>query len=72
MTDQGKLVLSRKVNEKIFIGNDIIVNVAQICGNQVKLAITAPAHYKIVRDDIKNYNPKSRGHTEVGNEMRAL
>lgn len=46
------LVLSRKLNEKIRIGNDIIINVLAISENQIKLGIEAPTDVRIYREEI--------------------
>ena len=46
------LVLSRKLNEKIRNGKDIVINVVQIADNQVKIGIEAPSHVKILREEI--------------------
>jgi carbon storage regulator len=43
------LVLARRINESIKIGEDIVIKIAEIQGSQVKLAISAPAEYKISR-----------------------
>ena len=45
------LVLSRKVGERILIGDDIVVMVVRIDGGQVKLGFEAPGEVSIVRDD---------------------
>ena len=36
------LVLSRKTGEKIYIGEDVFVEVRRVAGNRVTLAINAP------------------------------
>lgn len=47
------LVLSRKENEKIQIGDNIVVTVVDIRGNKVRLGIAAPADVNIVRSELK-------------------
>lgn len=47
------LVLSRKQSEKLIIGDNIIVTVAAISGNRVRLAIQAPADVQIHRSEIR-------------------
>ncbi len=47
------LVLSRKQSEKLIIGDNIIVTVAAISGNRVRLAIQAPADVPIHRSEIR-------------------
>jgi len=46
------LVLSRKINEKIRIGSDIIINVISINENQIKIGIEAPGEIKIYREEV--------------------
>lgn len=48
------LVITRKLEEKISIGSDIIVSIIGIKGNQVKLGIDAPRHTPIYRTEIYN------------------
>lgn len=46
------LVLSRKLNESIIIGENIEVRVLSIEGEQVKLGIVAPKNIKIHRREV--------------------
>ncbi|MBM4071857.1 MAG: carbon storage regulator [Planctomycetes bacterium] len=48
------LVLSRKVGEKILIGNDIVVTVVAIDGNRTKIALEAPDQVRILRAELVN------------------
>jgi carbon storage regulator len=43
------LILTRKVDEVILIGDDIRIKVVEIRGKQVRLGIEAPAHLAIKR-----------------------
>ena len=45
------LVLSRKEQESLKIGDEIEVTVVSIQGDRVRLGITAPKDISIVRDD---------------------
>lgn len=47
------LVLSRKVGERIWIGDQISVTVVRITGGGVRLGIEAPAEFPIVREELK-------------------
>ena len=48
------LVLSRKTDERIRIGNDITIVVTQIKGNRVTLGIEAPDGVHILRGELEN------------------
>jgi len=52
------LVLTRKKNQIILIGNDIQVMVTQIDNYQVKLGITAPKDMAIDREEIRESKNK--------------
>jgi carbon storage regulator len=43
------LVLSRKLNESICIGDDIQITVLEVRGKRIRLGFTAPAHVNIRR-----------------------
>lgn len=46
------LALTRKSGERIVIGDNIILTVIDIKGDNVKLAVDAPKHIKIYRGEI--------------------
>lgn len=46
------LILSRKINEKIKIGNDISISIIEVLGSQVKIGIDAPKSVKVFRQEI--------------------
>jgi carbon storage regulator len=46
------LILSRRVNEKIVISDDIVVSVVEVRGDQVKLGIEAPRNVKVFRQEV--------------------
>jgi len=46
------LVLSRRVEESVRIGNDIEIKILETGCNQVKLGITAPANVPIWRTEL--------------------
>lgn len=46
------LVLSRKVGEKIVIGDKITVVVNRVSGNRISLGIEAPADVRIIRGEL--------------------
>lgn len=46
------LILTRKVNESILIGEDIRITIVEIQGDKVKLGIEAPRELSVLRDEI--------------------
>jgi carbon storage regulator len=46
------LVLSRKLGERIVIDGGIVVTVVQVKASQVRIAIEAPPHVGIYREEI--------------------
>ncbi len=46
------LVLSRKQNEKICIGEEITVTVVKLKGNRVRIGIEAPNHIQVLRGEL--------------------
>lgn len=46
------LVLTRKPRQQIMIGDDIVVNVVEVQGDNVRIAIEAPREVKIYRGEI--------------------
>ena len=51
------LVLSRKIGERIFIGEGVEVSVVRVKGNRVMLGVVAPEEVPIHREEIA---PNSR------------
>jgi len=46
------LVLSRRTDESMFIGDDIKITVLDIRGGQVRLGIIAPESVKVHREEV--------------------
>jgi carbon storage regulator len=46
------LVLSRKIDERIMIGDQIEISIVDIKGDQVKLGIIAPSQVKVYRKEV--------------------
>jgi carbon storage regulator len=47
------LVLSRKVGEKLIIGDSIEILVVRVAGNRVRLGIEAPRQVHVVRQELE-------------------
>ena len=53
------LILTRRTNERIMIGDDVTLEILSIRGNQVRLGIDAPKDVAVNREEIhirKNNN----------------
>ena len=46
------LVLSRKKNEKITIGSEVVITVVEILGDRVKIGVNAPTDISVVRAEL--------------------
>lgn len=51
------LVLSRKIGERIHVGDNIYVEVRRVEGNRVTLGIEAPRAVKVLRGELKEAQP---------------
>ena len=60
------LVLSRKAEESMYIGDDIKITVLDIRGGQVRIGITAPDDVKIHREEVYN---RISSENQIANEV---
>lgn len=44
------LVMSRKIGQKIKVGDDITITIVEVRGGRIKIGIDAPREMKIARD----------------------
>ncbi|CAN5862964.1 hypothetical protein BH23PLA1_BH23PLA1_36820 [soil metagenome] len=54
------LVLTRKLMEKLYIGDDITVTVVRMEGSQVRLGIEAPRHIPVVRAELDRRDSRAK------------
>jgi len=70
------LVLSRKLNEKIKLGEDIEITIVAISGDTVRIGINAPRDLKILRheiyEEIQKQNREAMAGEEVGQSLKRL
>jgi len=66
------LVLSRKIGEKLVIGDNVTVVVSRVAGNRVTLGIEAPSDVRIVRGELHlELDEAPRARTAGGFHRRA-
>jgi len=58
------LVLSRKVGERIWIGDDISITVVRITGGGVRIGIEAPSELAVVREELRKTLEEVNGKTK--------
>jgi len=46
------LILSRRINEKIMIGDDVSISIIEIRGDQVRIGVDAPRTVKVFRQEV--------------------
>lgn len=51
------LVLSRRENERIRLGDSIVVTVVRLSGDKVRLGIEAPADVVVLREELESFAP---------------
>ena len=63
------LVLTRKIGEKLVIGDEVIISVLGVKGNQVRIGIVAPIEIQVHREEIYQRIVKERanGSERAGN-----
>lgn len=55
------LVLSRKVGERILIGENISVTVVRITGSGVRIGVEAPSEMAVIRQELKDQMEQRSG-----------
>ena len=46
------LILTRKVGEKLMVGNDVIVTIVGVKANQVRIGVNAPKDLTVHRQEV--------------------
>jgi carbon storage regulator len=62
------LILSRKIDEKIKIGEDITITLIDVHGDQVKIGVEAPKHVKVFRQEVFDAIQSENKAAVVGSE----
>jgi carbon storage regulator len=48
------LVLTRKRGERIMIGDDVVVTILEVTGDQVRVGIEAPRSVPVMREELQS------------------
>ena len=54
------LILSRKLSERIFVGDNITITVVEIDKYKIRLGITAPENIPIFREELLRFDDPRR------------
>ena len=53
------LVLSRRENERIKLGNSIVLTVVRVAGDRVRIGIEAPSDVVVLREELESFASSS-------------
>lgn len=60
------LILTRRVGESLIIGDDVVVNVLGVKGNQVRIGVDAPKNVSVHREEIYDRIQAEKDQSNVG------
>lgn len=60
------LILTRRVGESLIIGDDVVVNVLGVKGNQVRIGVDAPKNVSVHREEIYDRIQAEKDQTNAG------
>jgi len=61
------LILTRRIQEAIMIGDDVVITILSVRGNQVRLGIDAPKSIPVHREEIYHLNKREKNNETNGN-----
>ncbi len=62
------LILSRRVGERVVIGEGISITVLRVKGNQVRLGVEAPKNIAVQREELSDRSKPEVAHSSAGGE----
>jgi carbon storage regulator CsrA len=65
------LVLTRKLQEQIKIGDDVVITILQIRGKAVRIGIQAPRTMRVLRAELPELIPAEAQHEMAASELEA-
>ncbi|MCX4186237.1 carbon storage regulator CsrA [Methylophaga sp. OBS4] len=60
------LILTRRVGESLIIGDNVVVNVLGVKGNQVRIGVDAPKDVSVHREEIYDRIQAEKDHPNAG------
>ena len=66
------LVLARKLNESICVGDEVRITIVQIRPGRVRLGIDAPPHIRVRREEVRPFDQNGGVEFEVEVEAGAM
>jgi len=68
------LILSRKIDEKIKIGDNITITLIDVHGDQVKIGVEAPKNVKVFRQEVFDaiQNENKAAVADVADDSKAI
>ena len=51
------LKLTRRPGEQLLIGKNVVVEILEVSGNQVRLGVAAPKDVKVLREELLDTDP---------------
>ena len=58
------LVLSRKQNERIRVGDSVVVTIVRVSGDKVRIGIEAPPGVRVLRDELRGHSDRDLGRVD--------